>query len=91
MRKLMIRAGATFPAPVRDGKPTIWHLSQILVWLNRTRKYEIDETLVDVAKTNMEVNLAIAIQDLDPKSLQRVLPADSDTVGTALNTRKSVL
>ena len=88
MRKLMIRAGATFPAPVRDGKPTIWHLSQILVWMNKTRKYEIDEALIDVAKTNMEINLAIAIQDLDTKSLQRVLPAGSDTAGTASHTRK---
>ena len=86
MRQLMIRAGATFPAPVRTGKPTIWHLSQLLVWMNKNRKYEIDEALIDVAKTNMEVNLAIVIQDLDPKSRQRVLPADSDTTGTALNT-----
>ena len=54
MRKLMIRAGATFPAPVRDGKPTTWHLSQVLVWMNKTRKYEVDEALIDVAKTNME-------------------------------------
>ena len=73
MRQLTIRAGATFPAPVRTGKPTIWHLSQILVWMNENRKYEIDEALIDVAKTNMEVNLAIAIQDLATKSLQRVL------------------
>lgn len=73
IRQLMIRAGATFPAPVRAGKPTIWHLSQILVWMNKNRKYEIDEALIDVAKTNMEVNLAIAIQDLATKSLQRVL------------------
>ena len=88
MRQLTIRAGATFPAPVRTGKPTIWHLSQILVWMNENRKYEIDEALIDVAKTNMEVNLAIAIQDLDLKSRQRVLPADSDMAGTALNTPK---
>lgn len=72
MRQLMIRAGATFPAPVRAGKPTIWHLSQILVWIIN-KKYEIDEALIDVAKTNMEVNLAIAIQDLATKSLRRVL------------------
>ena len=73
MRQLTIRAGAAFPAPVRTGKPTIWHLSQILVWMNKNRKYEIDEALIDVAKTNMEVNLAIAIQNLATKSLQRVL------------------
>ena len=89
MRKLMIRAGATFPAPVRDGKPTIWHLSQILVWMNKTRKYEIDETLIDVAKTNMEINLATAIQDLDPKSLQKVLSAYLDMAGTVSNIQKS--
>ena len=85
----MIRAGATFPAPVRDGKPTIWHLSHILIWMNRTRKYEINEALIDVAKANMEVNLATAIQDLDPKSLQRILLPDSDVAGTALNTLRS--
>ena len=89
MRKLMIRAGATFPAPVRDGKPTIWHLSQILVWINKTRKYEVDEALIDVAKTNMEINLATAIQDLDPKSLQKVLSAYLDMAGTVSNIQKS--
>ena len=89
MRKLMIRAGATFPAPVRDGKPTIWHLSQILVWMNKTRKYEVDEALIDVAKTNMEINLAAAIQDLDPKSLQKVLSAHLDMAETVSNIQKS--
>ena len=89
MRKLMIRAGATFPAPVRDGKPTIWHLSQILVWMNKTRKYEVDGALIDVAKTNMEINLAAAIQDLDPKSLQKVLSAHLDMAETVSNIQKS--
>lgn len=74
MRKLMIRAGATFPAPVRDGKPAIWHLSQILSWMTKTGKYEINEALIDVTKTNMMYNVAIASQDLDPQFQQKIIP-----------------
>lgn len=65
MRKLMISGGANFPAPVHDGKPAIWHLSQILTWMTDNKKYTIDAALIDVAATNKQFNLAVETLDLD--------------------------
>ncbi len=57
MRKLMLKSGTTFPSPVHEGKPSIWHLSNILVWLKENNKYAVADTLVDVAHINKKFNL----------------------------------
>lgn len=57
MRKLMVKSGTTFPSPVHEGKPSIWHLSNILVWLKENNKYEIEDRLIDVATINKKFNL----------------------------------
>ncbi len=35
MRKLTLVSGAEFPAPVHEGKSSIWHLAQVLMWLKK--------------------------------------------------------
>ena len=57
MRKLMLNSGTTFPSPVHEGKASIWHLSNILVWLKENNKYEVEDTLIDVAHINKKFNL----------------------------------
>jgi len=57
MRKLMVKSGTAFPSPVHEGKPSIWHLSNILVWLKENNKYEVEDTLIDVANINKKFNL----------------------------------
>lgn len=57
MRKLMINNEATFPSPVHEGKPSIWHLSNILVWLKENKKVEVGDELIDVANINKKFNL----------------------------------
>ena len=57
MRKLMLAHSATFPLPVHEGNPSIWHLSQVLEWL-RERGYEIDAELIETASTCMHFNVA---------------------------------
>ena len=57
MRKLMLKSGTTFPSPVHEGKPSIWHLSNILVWLKENNKYKVEDTLIDVANVNKKFNL----------------------------------
>jgi len=37
-----------FPAPVHEGSTTLWHLLDVLVWLDQ-RDYSIDPMLLDVA------------------------------------------
>ncbi len=66
MRKLMINSGSTFPPPIHEGKPAIWHLAKILLWLKERRMYQIEDTLIDIARTNMQFNLAKEMNDIEP-------------------------
>ena len=70
LRKLMISSGAEFPTPVHEGKPAIWHLAKVLVWLKERKKYRIEDTLIEVAKANMQFNVTREMSELDP-TLQR--------------------
>ena len=70
LRKLMISSGAEFPTPVHEGKPAIWHLAKVLDWLKERKKYCIEDTLIEVAKANMQFNVTREMTELDP-ALQR--------------------
>lgn len=67
MRKLMIKNGADFPLPVHEGKPAIWHLSKVLLWLKEKSRYRVDETLLDTARVSMQCNLSREMSELDPR------------------------
>jgi hypothetical protein len=58
MRKLMILSGASFPPPLYGGKPALWRLSNLLGWLKDSKRYQVEETLMDVARANMQLNIA---------------------------------
>ncbi|MCW9023322.1 MAG: DNA-binding protein [Gammaproteobacteria bacterium] len=66
MRKLMLGSGGTFPAPLHDGKPAIWHLSKVLVWLKARNTYQFDDALLEVSNTNMQLNIVKEINEVDP-------------------------
>lgn len=66
MRKLMITSGATFPAPVHEGKSALWHLCGLLVWLMESNRYQVEDTLMDIARTTMQFNMAREADELDP-------------------------
>lgn len=66
MRKLMLGSGGTFPVPLHDGKPAIWHLAKVLGWLKERNKYQIDDALLEVSNTNMQFNIAKEIKEIDP-------------------------
>lgn len=80
MRKLVIQMSPSFPPPVHEGTPTIWHLATVLDWLKRRGTYKIEDCLAEVAKANMQFNLAkeLLAQDIEPafqKDIQRLLAA----------------
>ena len=70
IRKLMMNNLASFPTPIHEGKTILWHLSSILTWVKDRDRYQIDELLLDVANTTMQLNIAKESQYLDA-SLQR--------------------
>lgn len=48
----------TFPNPIHEGSTVLWHLSSILTWAAASSKtWAIDEALVEVAQTTMQLNL----------------------------------
>jgi hypothetical protein len=65
MRKLMIAGGASFPTPIHEGKSSLWRLSRLLVWLKESNRYHVEETLMDIASTTMQFNMAREADELD--------------------------
>ena len=66
MRKLMINHGPTFPAPLHEGNAAVWHLAKVLLWFKEKGTYQIEDRLIDVAKTNMQFNIIKEMNDLEP-------------------------
>ncbi|MEK8020406.1 MAG: hypothetical protein VSS75_026355 [Candidatus Parabeggiatoa sp.] len=58
MQKIIVNSGAQFPEPVHEGKASIWHLANILIWLKRQELYPVVEDMLELAKTNMQLNIA---------------------------------
>ena len=75
IRKLMLNNRASFPAPIHEGKAALWHLSSVLAWLQQENRYSIDELLLDVAKANMQLNIAKETANLDPSIQADVISA----------------
>lgn len=70
MRQLIFSCEASAPVPVHEGKPTIWHLAELLKWLREQRSYPVQDELIDLAETNMQVNIAVNAHNAKP-TLQR--------------------
>jgi len=73
MRKLMLGNISTFPAAIHEGKPALWHLSTVLTWLVEQQKRQVDAALLEVAKTNMQLNIARQARMLKGATLPRAL------------------
>lgn len=58
MRKLMLTHSGNFPAPVHEGSASIWHLAEVLAWLEAKRGYVLERDMLEVAKVVLQVNLA---------------------------------
>ncbi|MGY8527382.1 helix-turn-helix transcriptional regulator [Paracidovorax citrulli] len=71
MRKLMLSHGASFPAPVHEGNPSLWHLVEVLAWLRKQGSYAVPGNLLEIARVAMQLNVA-----RDHGRVGRPLPAD---------------
>lgn len=58
MWKLRIKHPTSFPLPVHEGCPAIWHLADLLVWLQEHGdQYKLDDDVLEVAQVAREVNV----------------------------------
>lgn len=57
MRKLMLTHSNSFPTPVHDGSTALWHLTDLLEWLQSRGGYDISQSMIDVAQMTLQVNV----------------------------------
>lgn len=56
IRKLMLGHPGSFPLPVHEGSTSLWHLTDILDWL-QGRDYTLAQSVRDMALAAMQVNV----------------------------------
>lgn len=58
MRKLMLTHADSFPLPVHEGSAAVWHLADVLDWLQVRMGYVVNTDLLQVARVALQVNVA---------------------------------
>jgi predicted DNA-binding transcriptional regulator AlpA len=57
MRKLMLAHAAGFPTPVHEGSASLWHLADVLDWLQAKGGYAVSDTLHEISRAALQVNV----------------------------------
>jgi hypothetical protein len=71
LRKLAYSHPRSFPAPIHEGKPSMWHLFTVLRWAEVNSRKEVDAALSDLANLTMSVNIAVGERAADQDELER--------------------
>ncbi len=58
IQKLISKDNAHCPAAIYGGAQSIWHLADLLTWLVEYKDYSIKESLIEIAKVTMNLNIA---------------------------------
>ena len=72
IRKLVVANDPGSPLPVYEGTPSIWRLAEILTWLIESKAYEIDDSLMEISKVNMDINTAKSWQKVESTSKEDI-------------------
>lgn len=72
MTNLTLESDSKFPIPVYEGAHSVWHLAEILIWLRENQTHSIDDTLLDIAQTNMNINIARSWQKIPPDTQESI-------------------
>lgn len=72
IRKLMLSHPDSFPAPVHQGSVSIWHLADVLAWLESKGSYAVEPAMLEVAQAALRINVAKEGRRL-PRSVSREL------------------
>jgi DNA-binding phage protein len=63
LRKIATKHGATFPAAIHEGNPSLWHLADALLWLGE-HDYAVDAPTLEISAASRELNTAIQARRL---------------------------
>lgn len=73
MRKLMLAHATTFPSPIHEGSASVWHLAEILEWLEGRGGYAVERRTLEISKVALQVNLAKEAHWLTAKSARELV------------------
>lgn len=62
MRKLMLTHSPQFPRPIHDGKTALWHLVDVVEWLNQRGSSRVTPGISELARATLQLNLQQALQ-----------------------------
>ena len=71
-RKLMLAHPGSFPVPVHEGSASIWHLADVLTWLQTKGSYTLAGDIMEVAQVALQVNVAKEGQRLSRSALREL-------------------
>ena len=74
LRKLMLQHHASFPLPIHEGKAVMWHLSDMLQWLQQKMAYKVSESDLQLAEMTKQINLAKALPTVNKQLLKDMKP-----------------
>ena len=74
LRIRMRSHGANFPPPVHDGSTAIWHLADILEWLQAKLAYQMNPLTLDIARATKQVNLVKQAEQISPSVAKQLRP-----------------
>ena len=60
VRQLVFDGEPDPPNAAYSGRPTLWHLADLLRWLREKKRYPVADDLIELAETNRQINLFIA-------------------------------
>ena len=66
LRQLMSRH-ASFPAPIHLGSTALWHLEDLMTWLQQTQHYTLEPCKYEVARMARQINLVRQTRALTPQ------------------------
>lgn len=57
IRKIVFNQANSFPEPVYEGNPSLWHLADVLRWITAHDPRRLDRELLEISQLNMQINL----------------------------------
>ena len=72
LRKLMLAHAGSFPPPVHEGSASIWHLAEVLTWLDAKGGYTLERSTLEVSRIALQVNLAKETRQLPAKQARQL-------------------
>ena len=65
LHKLMAKH-KSFPAPIHAGSFSLWHLADLMSWLQLTQDYQLEASKLEVARVAKQINLIKQSRDVQP-------------------------